>query len=135
MIIANLIDRFPRPFKFAIVGGVAALVHFCMVILLVETQHLNPLLANVFAFCIAFCVSFSGQKLFTFADRQRSVKESIGPYFLISLTSFIANELLFTVALYFLKIPYPLALVMVLMVVAVGTYFGSKYWAFSISKK
>jgi putative flippase GtrA len=134
MIIANLIDKFPRPFKFAIVGGVAATVHFCIVLLLVETLQLHPLLANIFAFFVAFCVSFSGQRLFTFADRQRTLKESIGPYFLISATGFIANELLFIVALYYFETPYQLALFMVLLIVAIGTYLGSKYWAFSISK-
>jgi putative flippase GtrA len=135
MTIANLIVKLPRPFKFLIVGGIAATVHFCIVLLLVETLHLNPLLANIFAFLVAFVVSFTGQKMFTFADRQKSLKESIGPYFLISLTSFIANEFLFSVALYLFDLRYPLALFIVLIIVAVGTYFGSKYWAFATLKK
>ena len=133
MTTANFIDKLPRPLKFAMVGAIAAAVHFSVVLLLVETLDLKPLLANIFAFLTAFCVSFSGQKLFTFADRQKSLRDSLGPYFLISLISFGCNELLFSIALYLFHVPYQLALLMVLLIVAIGTYLGSKYWAFSSS--
>jgi putative flippase GtrA len=133
MTIVSLIDKLPQSFKFVIVGGVAACVHFLAVILFVEMLNLNPLIANIIAFLIAFFVSFSGQRLFTFASSNKSIKDSLLPYFLISLTSFICNELLLSFAIYVLNLPYQIALFSVLIIVAIGTYFSSKRWAFAKS--
>jgi putative flippase GtrA len=133
MTTVNLIDKIPQGFKFMLVGAFAALVHFLVVILLVEFFFLNPLLANFFAFLIAFCVSFTGQRLFTFANSNKTIRQSLLPYFVISLTSFVCNELLLSLAIYLLHLPYQLALILVLLVVAIGTFFSSKYWAFAKS--
>jgi putative flippase GtrA len=131
MTIVSLIDKLPQSFKFVIVGGIAASVHFLVVILLVELFNLNPLVANIIAFLVAFCVSFSGQRLFTFVSSNKSIKESLLPYFLISLTSFVCNEMLLSFAIYVLNLPYQIALFSVLIIVAVGTFFSSKRWAFA----
>jgi len=133
MTIVSLIDKLPQSIKFVMVGGLAACVHFLVVILLVELFNINPLIANIIAFLVAFCVSFSGQRLFTFASSNKSIKESLLPYFLISLTSFICNELSLSFAIYVLNLPYQIALFSVLIIVAIGTYFSSKRWAFAKS--
>lgn len=131
MTTVNLIDKIPQVFKFMLVGAIAALVHFLVVILLVEFFFFNPLMANFFAFLIAFCVSFTGQRLFTFANSNKTIRQSLLPYFVISLTSFVCNELLLSMAIYLLDLPYQVALILVLLLVAIGTYFSSKYWAFA----
>jgi len=133
MTIVSLIDKLPQSIKFVMVGGLAASIHFLVVILLVELFNLNPLIANIIAFLVAFCVSFSGQRLFTFARSNKSIKESLLPYFLISLTSFVCNELCLSFAIYVLNLPYQIALFSVLIIVAIGTYFSSKRWAFAKS--
>ena len=76
MTIVSLIDKLPQSIKFVIIGGIAACVHFLVVILFVELLNLNPLIANIIAFLVAFCFSFSGQRLFTFASSNKSIKES-----------------------------------------------------------
>ena len=131
MTTVNLIDKIPQTFKFMVVGALAALVHFLAVILLVEFFAFNPLIANFFAFLIAFCVSFTGQRLFTFANSNKTIRQSVLPYFVISLTGFICNALLLSLAIYLLHIPYQPALILVLLIVAIGTFFTSKYWAFA----
>ena len=131
MTTVNLIDKIPQTLKFMAVGAIAALVHFLVVILLVEFFSFSPLIANFFAFLIAFCVSFTGQRLFTFANSSKTIRQSLLPYFIISLTSFICNELLLSLAIYLLHFPYQPALILVLLIVAIGTFFSSKYWAFA----
>jgi len=131
MTTVNLIDKLPQTLKFMTVGAIAALVHFLVVILLVEFFSLQPLVANFFAFLIAFCVSFTGQRLFTFSNSSKTIGQSLLPYFVISLTSFICNELLLSLAIYLLHLPYQPALILVLLIVAIGTFFSSKYWAFA----
>ena len=131
MTIVNLIDKIPQPIRFVLVGGTAASVHFAVVLFLVELLNANPLIANILAFCIAFCVSFTGQRLFTFSNSNKTIQQSFLPYFFVSVASFICNELLLSVGIYILKIPYQIALIFVLIIVAIGTYFSSKHWAFA----
>ena len=131
MTIVNLIDKIPQPIRFVLVGGTAASVHFAVVLFLVELLNANPLIANILAFCIAFCVSFTGQRLFTFSNSNKTIQQSFLPYLFVSVASFICNELLLSVGIYILKIPYQIALIFVLIIVAIGTYFRSKHWAFA----
>jgi putative flippase GtrA len=113
------------------VGCTAAAVHFLVVLILVELFFSHPLIANIIAFCLAFCVSFSGQRWFTFSNTNKSIKQSLLPYLLISVTSFVCNEILLSIGIYIFKIPYQIALIFVLILVAIGTYFSSKNWAFA----
>jgi putative flippase GtrA len=131
MIIANYIHKIPQPLRFVMVGGLAASVHFMVVLMLVEYFQTAPLAANGLAFCIAFCVSFTGQKRFTFTGSNKSAQQSFFPYLLISITSFVCNELLLGIGIYVFKFPYQITLFCVLIIVALGTYFSSKYWAFA----
>jgi putative flippase GtrA len=130
MTIANYIRKIPQPLRFVMVGGLAASVHFMVVLILVEYFQALPLAANCVAFCIAFCVSFTGQRRFTFVSN-KSAQQSFFPYLLISITSFVCNELLLGMGIYVFKFPYQITLFCVLIIVALGTYFSSKYWAFA----
>ena len=67
----------------------------------------------------------------TFSNTNKTVQQSFLPYLLVSITSFVCNEILLTMGIYILKIPYQIALMLVLIIVAIGTYFSSKYWAFA----
>ena len=51
---------------FLLVGATAAAVHFAVLALAVEGAHVPPLTANVFAFAVAFTVSFAGHYRLTF---------------------------------------------------------------------
>lgn len=115
--------------RFVAVGASAALVHYLVVVALVESMQWPVLLANIMAFLVAFCVSFSGHAYFTFSRSKRSVRESLPRFFITASCAFIVNEML----LYFLLSlgwPYQISLILVLLLVAAGTYLVSKYWAF-----
>ena len=131
MTIARWTNFIPQPLRFTFVGGCAAVIHFMTVFFLVETFSLAPLLSNVFAFLIAFSVSFSGQRFFTFAHSSVSLKSSFIKFFTIALIAFLLNEVLFFLLLSLFQMNYQLALVIVLLIVAIGTYFSSKHWASS----
>ena len=132
MIIVKHLLNLPRPIRFMAIGGLAAATHFVCVILLVEATKIAPLFANVIAFLIAFIVSFSGQRLVTFNDSQQALGSSLRRYFLISISSFIANELLFAISIKLFDLPYIPSLACVLVLVALGTYIGSRKWAFKV---
>ena len=117
--------------RFALVGGAAAGVHFCTVLLLVQGGNWSPLIANVLAFLTAFQVSYWGHKVWSFKQQDTSHAQSLPRFFLVASASFVLNEFLYFLLLRYTHLPYWLALGMVLVAVALLTFFASKAWAFA----
>ncbi|OGT30554.1 MAG: hypothetical protein A3E87_03045 [Gammaproteobacteria bacterium RIFCSPHIGHO2_12_FULL_35_23] len=117
-------------FRFGIVGSFAALTNFIIVVLLVEFGKLHPLTANVFAFMIAFQVSFYGHKLWTFSSKGKHLS-SLTKFLIVSGFGFCLNESLYALFLQILKLHYIPALIVVLMIVPPITFTLSKFWAFA----
>jgi putative flippase GtrA len=115
---------------FGMVGAAAACVHFTVVSLLVPLGA-HPLVANVAGFLIAFGVSFSGHRRWTFPGTGRARPKALHRFFIVAVAGFAMNESLYAVLLRFTELGYRLALVIVLLVVAVSTFVTSKYWAFA----
>ncbi|MDF1761168.1 MAG: GtrA family protein [Coxiellaceae bacterium] len=116
--------------RFAIVGMSSSVVHFSSVMLLVEFGDLRPLIANIFAFLIAFLVSFFGHWLWTFAGTTQNFRQSLPRFFTIATVSFGLNELFYWYLLHRVHMYYPVALIIVLCCVSVLTFTASKLWAF-----
>lgn len=117
---------------FFVVGTAAASVHIGIVICLVQLQLMHPLAANVIAFLCSFNVSYLGHHYLTFSKIKVPVIASLPRFFTVAVMSFVLNEVLFY---YFLKIfYYPVALVLVLLIVALLTFSCSKIWAFANAK-
>lgn len=119
----------PASLRFVMVGACAAAVHYCTVVILVEWGQWPVLVANVVAFLIAFCVSFSGHAYLTFSQKKHRIAHALPRFFLVASCAFAINEILLY-GLLSLGLPYQLALIMVLLFVAAGTFVVSKYWAF-----
>lgn len=115
--------------RFGIIGVIASAIHTGCVIVQVERFHLAPLMANVFAFCIAFVASYTGHRYWTFAA-QRTTGFALGRYLLVALTGFALNEALFYFFLRVYHLYYLFALLLVLFIVPGITFVLSKVWAF-----
>lgn len=113
---------------FGLVGAAAALVHFLVVSLLVPLG-VHPLVANVGAFPVAFGVSFFGHRRWSFPARHAR-PSALPRFFAVAVSSFVANEFLYALLLWFTPLGYREALVIVLILVASATFAASKYWAF-----
>ncbi len=115
-------------FRFGCVGVVAASVHFSIVMIAVSVGNMLPLVANVFAFAIAFQVSYWGHRLFTFkADTAHG--EAFPKLMLVQLINLALNESLFYIFLSF-DLPYPLALFITLSILPLFTFFSARFWVF-----
>lgn len=119
-----------RVTRFVLVGSCAAAVHLATVILLVKQFLWAPILANPVAWLVAFGVSFSGHWLLTFKDREKNLKASFMRFFCLSAAGFVINEGLYATLLGLTSIRFDVVLVIVLVLVAVATYFLSSVWAF-----
>lgn len=130
MSLVAALRRLPQALQFMLVGGAAAATHLAVVGLAVALAGMPPLVANVLAFLIAFVVSYRGHALLTFASAQARGWGVVARYFAVASLSFVVNELLYYVALHWLHWHYLWSLAGVLVLVAVGTFVLSKFWAF-----
>lgn len=129
----NLLQRLlvlPQALRFILVGGAAAATHLLAVGVLVAGVGMAPLAANVLAFLIAFVVSYHGHAALTFADAQPQGWASAARFFAVASLSFAANEALYALALHRLHWHYFWSQAGILVLVAVGTFILSKFWAF-----
>ena len=90
-----------------------------------------PLIANIGGFLVAFCVSYTGQRYLTFKAADIPHRRALPRYFLVSVSSFGLNEALFYLLLTYTPIPPQIALAIVLLSVAAGTFVMSRRWAFA----
>ncbi len=120
-------------FWFGVVGITAMLVHLGSVALVLVPLGLEPLLANILAFLIAFQVSHAGHRRLTFASAAVSTPaaQSRGRFFAVAVASFALNELLYWALLRYTSLDYRVALCIVLLLVSALTFFLARYWAFS----
>lgn len=135
--IAQLLQRLrrlPQLLQFVLVGGTAAATHLAVVGLLVVLLGMPPLAANVLAFLVAFVVSYNGHALFTFSAARARGWPVVARFFAVACLSFVANELLYYIALNWLHWHYFWSLAAVLVLVAIGTFVMSKFWAFKAHK-
>jgi len=136
-VIAQLLQRLrrlPQLLQFVLVGGTAAATHLAVVGLLVVLLGMPPLAANVLAFLVAFVVSYNGHALFTFSAARARGWPVVARFFAVACLSFVANELLYYIALNWLHWHYFWSLAAVLVLVAIGTFVISKFWVFKAHK-
>lgn len=122
--------RLPQLLQFALVGAAAAATHLGVVGLLVAWAGMAPLTANVLAFVLAFTVSYHGHALLTFHRAHASGWAVAARFFAVACLSFVANELLYALALHWLHWHYLWSLAGVLVLVAAVTFVLGKFWAF-----
>lgn len=118
-----------RLLKFGIVGTLAALLHLSTVMFLVSQYQLLPLSANIFGFLLGFQVSYWGHRSWTFHETTVEHQVALPRLFLLQVGNFAANEILFYILLSF-HLPYPLALLIVLMILPALTFTISRFWIF-----
>lgn len=131
---------------FLMVGASAALVHFLVLVSIVNFTTLTPAWANVGAFLIAFVVSFFGHFYLTFKPANHLTDKTLphhekknnkhylpvlGKWFGSSAVGFMANQSLFVLGLdWFGERYYILIWFIVTGVITVVTFTLGKFWAF-----
>lgn len=115
---------------FAVIGALAAGVHYVVAVSLELTHVLNAIYANTAGFLFAFPVSYFGHRKLSFSGQDSTHQQAFPRFFIVALSGFLANQFLVINAIYFTSVPFWLVLGVVMVVVAVSTYFLSRYWAF-----
>ena len=97
-------------------------MHFATVVVLVENNLLVPLSANVLGFLLGFQVSYWGHRSWTFDYTVTLHRVALPKLLLVQVCTFIANESLFYWLLA-LHLPYTTALIIVLSILPLFTFF------------
>jgi putative flippase GtrA len=118
-----------RLIYYGVIGASSAAVHILTVLCLVTYLQLQPLIANIFAFLLAFNVSFLGHKYFTFSKLHDQKKLSLPHFFLVASSGGILNELLYFILLHYTTLNYLIALILVLGIVSIYSFVLSRFWA------
>ncbi len=116
---------------FLAVGAAAAALHYLLTLLLAGPFGLAPAAANTAGFLAAFPLSYFGHRHLSFADRPAPHRQALPRLLLVSLTAFASNQLLLAALLRLTPLPLWLALGLVLVGVALGTFLAGRLWAFA----
>ncbi len=129
----SVLRRLPQELQFVLVGGAAAATHLAVAVSLVALAGMAPLAANVFAFLVAFSVSYNGHALLTFASARAKGPAVMAPLFRGRQPVLRRQRAAVFRRLHALDWHYAWSLVGVLVLVATGTFLLSKSWAFKNS--
>ena len=114
---------------FSGIGSSAALAHILIVLNLVSHFAIEPLIANIIAFFIAFNISYFGHKYLSFSQLENQKQLSLPHFFLVASSAGVLNEVLYFLLLNYTTIHYLMALMIVLGLVAIYSFFLSRFWA------
>jgi putative flippase GtrA len=124
-----------RLIAFAAVGIAAALTHLSVAALLLHSLMKGPgtapvLAANAAAFIVAFLVSYSGQRRWTF--RSSAAHARLLPrYLLVAAAGLGVNEAVVATGMRAFGLPALLAIALAIVCVAWLTLQASQYWVFA----
>lgn len=115
---------------FVIIGGISSILHYIIAVGLVNFLFLVPEYSNVVGFLCALPVSYLGHKKISFRCHKTRHSESLPKFMLVSISGFVANQLLVMLCLHFTSVPFWLSLALIMFIIAISTYLLSRFWAF-----
>jgi putative flippase GtrA len=118
--------------SFCAIGAIAACAHFLGTLLCVERLHMMPLVGNAGGYLLGLATSYAGQSRLTFRH-SRDQREPWVKFVLTSLSGFALNTALYAMLLHFTTLDYRAALGVVLVLVAIFTFFVMDRWVFANS--
>jgi len=119
-----------QAFRFGVVGAIATATHFVVAVACVHSLAVDPQLANVAGFLVAFAVSFAGQWRWTFQERAVPLAQALPGYLIVSVAGFLVNALAYHQLLAHASLRFDVALALVLAGVAGMTFVLSRLWVF-----
>ncbi len=128
----SLTETLGQLMRFGVIGGLAAVTHYCIAIYLTD-QQVAAAWANLVAFIIAFWVSYFGHRYFSFDAGDMSHQQTLPRFILVAVFGFILNESLLLLMLHFTKISIALGLPFIIVITAIFTFILSRQFAFNTS--
>ncbi|MCR4276189.1 MAG: GtrA family protein [Candidatus Parcubacteria bacterium] len=117
--------------KYVCVGSMVVMINVSLLYSFTEFFHIYYLISAVFAFCVAFLVSFFLQKFFTFSDVSTGrVASQMARYLSLQLAYVCVNAALLYVLVEYLGVWYILAELTIALGLAIVTFIISRRFIF-----
>lgn len=117
--------------RFIISGGTATAINLGVIFLLTHVLGLWYLTSSVIAFMVAFFVSFTLQKFWTFEDASRSrLRSQASLYLIVILIGLGINTTLIYTLVEYAQLHYLVAQLISGVLIAVMNYFSYKHLVF-----
>ena len=115
--------------RFAFVGIIATAIHIAVVGFVLTQTGLTPILANTFAFTVAFGIAFLGHYIWTFRS-PGNPRRVMFRFFLIAASAFVANTLILAFFVQGGWFSPVVSAVISASVVPVISFSASRFWGF-----
>ncbi len=115
---------FLKIMRYIVSGGITTFVDLSLLYIFTDAFHIWYLLSAVFAFIIAFFVSFFMQKYWTFQDvSKEGIHKQMITYLLIALINLGINTLLMYIFVNTIHLHYMIAQFITAGLIAISSYF------------
>lgn len=129
----SLATRYKIYVKYIFSGGTAVAADLILLALFKEVFVMNYLVAAILAFIIAFGVSFTMQKFWTFSDKKiNGMHRQVVIYFVIAVGNLLVNTLLMYVFVDFIHVWYLLSQVIASGLIALTSFFLYRRLVFKV---
>jgi putative flippase GtrA len=123
---AVLKHRFVR---FLIVGGIATLIQYIVLIFTVERWHWNAVVASSFGYVLSTVANYLLNYYFTFqSDHQHGVAAT--RFAIVAVAGFALNALLMELLTAKLRVPYVIAQILATVGTLAWNYWANSKWTF-----
>jgi putative flippase GtrA len=129
-VVRGAYTRYHRIGKFAVSGGVSAVISLAVFITLTEVFSVWYLGASISAYAVSFFINFFMQKTWTFRNKEGVVHMQMGLFFVNSLFNLFLNTFLMYRMVDILKIHHIVAQVLVIGLLAVMNYTMYRLYIF-----
>lgn len=116
--------------KYVMAGASATLVHILVVVLFFDVLNWPIFISTSLAFVLAFSVSFSLQKFWTFRNLKKKYFFQLLAYFFLNLFNFFLNGFLMVVLVEYWNIFYILSQIIVSLIIAINSFLVYKFVIF-----
>ena len=117
-------------YTYILVGGVATLFHYLVVIGLVEIVAFPPSLAAMIGAFAGACVAYVGNRRFTFTESVQSHRYALPRFFLVATLGALLNGLVVWLGSVMFDIHYFASQLMATLLVLFLTFTFNRLWTF-----
>ena len=122
--------------KFVFSGGMASMTHFIILITLTEVFEVHYLVSATIGYSVAFVVSFSLQKYWTFRDKTSDhLPKQAAMYFMVTITGLFVNTSMMYALVEWASIHYIVSQIITGATIAVGNFFVYRLIIFKKGKQ
>jgi putative flippase GtrA len=121
-----------EPIKFLLAGGIATLVQYAALVLLVELADMNPVLASVLGYAIGAVVNYLLNYYFTFLSEGKHFQTAL-KFSVVVVSALSLNALIMYICTELLQIYYLIGQVIATLMVLVWNFFAHKLWTYKMA--